>query len=170
MYNRLHDYSSVVRTRSSTTRPCRQQLLQALPHLLDHLKPAILFERVSRYGLTRSRRTVRPPVFLSAPIVIVARPGLMPAPPRRPAQYRCHVTLENQDQLPEQPPYFGTTQAHTRLRWALKTAKLLCAGWFGSPFFGAASAPVSWRITLKKALAHIASVMWRYQPVNERTS
>jgi hypothetical protein len=54
MHNRLHDYSSVVRTRSSTTLVCRQQLLQALPHLLDQLKRAILFDRVSRYGLTRA--------------------------------------------------------------------------------------------------------------------
>ena len=54
MHNRLHDYASVVRTRSSTTRECRQQLLQALPQLLDQVKRAILFDRRSRYGLTRS--------------------------------------------------------------------------------------------------------------------
>jgi hypothetical protein len=49
--------------------------------------------------------------LLSVPapsIVIIARPGLVPTPPSRPVQYRCHVTLEGQDQLPEQAPNFGT--------------------------------------------------------------
>ena len=50
-----HDYASVVRTRSSTSRPCRQQLLQALPHFLDQVKRAIRIDRVSRDGRTRSR-------------------------------------------------------------------------------------------------------------------
>jgi hypothetical protein len=54
MHNRRHDSASVVYTRSSTSLVCRQQRLQALPQLLDQLKPAIRIERVSRDGLTRS--------------------------------------------------------------------------------------------------------------------
>jgi len=39
-----------------------------------------------------------------------------------------------------------------------------------APLFGATSAPLSSRITLKNAPAHIAKVIWRYQPEKERTS
>lgn len=171
MHYRLHDFPSIVTIRSSAPLATRQERLQALPHLLYQVDRPMLIDRAWRRRLTRSWQAARRSTLLvSAPIVIVARPGLMPTPPRRPAQdCRC-TALDRQDQLPQQAPNFRTTQPDRSPRWALKFAKLLAPSRLRSPFFGAAAAPLSLRMTLKKALTHIAKVMWRYQPVNERTS
>ena len=112
MHNRLHDYLSVVAIGSSRTLAARQQLLQPLPDHLDQLVRAWRIDRTA--CVVRQRRTrlcggARVLRFLPTPIVMVARPGLMPASPRRPAQ-ECRCTaLEAQDQLPEQVPNFTTT-------------------------------------------------------------
>ena len=137
-----------------------QQRLKPPPHHIGCFAAYLLGLLVVGYLLS----------ILAASIMVIARPGLMPASPGRPAQKCCHVPLEGQDQLPEQMPYLGTTQPDTRLRLALKLAKLLDPTGLCIPFFGAAWAPVSSRMTLKKACAHIAKVMWRYHPVKERTS
>lgn len=96
--------------------------------------------------------------------------GLMPPAPARPTQHRLRTAHHQQDQLPEQVPDFTTAQREFKPRRALKLARLLEPAGFSSPFFGASGAPHSARTTLKKACAHIASVIWRYQPVHERTS
>src|SRR5262245_29516579 len=101
--------------------------------------------------------------------MIIACPGLMPPAPPRPVQDAHRAPLYHSYQLPEQPSDFGAAQADRSPRCALKCAKLvvisLCA-----PFLGATSVSVSARTTAKNACAHMANVMWRYHPVQLRTS
>src|SRR5215831_9235573 len=101
-------------------------------------------------------------------VVIIACPGLMPPAPARPVQNVRHAPLSQRHALPEQPADFPSAQADRSPRCALKRAKLVfspCA-----PFFGATSVAVAVRTTAKNAWAHMAKVMWRYHPVQLRTS
>jgi len=108
-------------------------------------------------------------VPLSLTVVIIAGPGLVPPAPLRPVQEACHALRCRSPELPKQPADFGRAQADWSPRWALKRAKLVAVGPC-PPFLGAASAPVSARRTVKNACAHMANVMWRYHPVQLRTS
>jgi hypothetical protein len=93
----------------------------------------------------------------------------MPPAPLRPAQDARRAPLSDRHKLPEQPSDFGSAQADRSPRCALKRAKLVVVS-PGAPFWGATSVPVSARTTAKNACAHIAHVMWRYHPVQLRTS
>ena len=85
-----------------------------------------------------------------------------PAPPRRCAPPARATARTGAD--------FGTTQAEYSPRRALNLVRLLGPSGICRPFFGATGTPRSARTTAKKACAHIANVIWRYQPVHERTS
>src|SRR5262249_13249331 len=102
-------------------------------------------------------------------VVIIACPGLMPPAPLRPVQHARYAPFSHRHKVPKQPANFGATQADWRPRWALKRAKLGLVRPL-PPFWGAPSVPVSARTTAKNAWAHMANVMWRYHPVQLRTS
>jgi hypothetical protein len=137
----------------------REQGGQPMPHHVEQR------ERLRRPPwLVRRGRRPPPPAA-----VIVACPGLMPPAPLRPAQDVRRAPLSHRDKLPEQTSDFGPAQADRSPRCALKRAKLVfitpCP-----PFGGATSVPVSARTTAKNACAHMANVVWRYHPVQLRTS
>lgn len=143
-----------------------EQWHKPLPHHVEHIPIGKLLHlwRLVHWSMLRKRTILAPAVM------VITRPGLMPPPPPRPRQHSRGSALDRQDQLPKQPPNFGTTQSDRSPRRALKLAKRLVVSTFGCPFFGATSAPLSARMSVKKAWAHIATVMWRYHPVKERTS
>lgn len=137
----------------------REQRRQPVPHHVDQRW------RLRRFSwLVRRWRLPLPPA-----VMIIACPGLMPPAPPRPVQDARRAPLYRRHQVPEQPADFGAAQADWSPRCALKRAKLvvmsLCA-----PFLGATPVPVSARTTAKNACAHMANVMWRYHPVQLRTS
>src|SRR6478672_10097493 len=75
----------------------RQQSFKPAPdHLGQITLPRLYLPRFSLWPLVLTCSTLAPSVM------IIARPGLMPAPPRRPVQYRLYVAFDDQDQLPEQ--------------------------------------------------------------------
>jgi hypothetical protein len=76
--------------------------------------------------------------------------------PHQPRAARTAVGFRPRSVGPEPAVRFETGQ--TGLRQPLR------------PFLGVTSVPVSARTTAKNACAHIAKVMWRYQPVQLRTS
>src|SRR5690606_33982552 len=97
--------------------------------------------------------------------------GLMSAPPKRPGQDESSIRDGGPEQATEQAANLGQAQRVGRPRWALKVARLpVGAGWNGSPPFCAAGSLAWARMTVRKACARQASVIWRYQPVQERTS
>jgi hypothetical protein len=137
----------------------REQGFQPAPHDVEQRG------RLRRCSVRVRRRRVRLPLA----VVIIPCPSLMPPAPPRPVQDARRAPLSNSHQLPEQPSDFGRAQADRSPRCALKRARLVivtpCA-----PFGGATSVPVSARTTAKNACAHMAKVMWRYHPVQLRTS
>src|SRR5215213_3892636 len=98
MHDRLEHQPPLVAIRATYSLGISQQPLKALPHQIGSCGGSLLGVLLGGYLLT----------IPTPSIVIIARPGLMPTPPSRPVQERCHVSLEGQDQLPEQPPNFGT--------------------------------------------------------------
>jgi hypothetical protein len=102
-------------------------------------------------------------------IVIIAGPRLVPPAPPRPLQEARRAPLYHNHKLPKQPADFGPAQADWSPRWALKRARL-ALGNPCAPFLRATSVPVSARTTAKNACAHMANVVWRYHPVQRRTS
>jgi hypothetical protein len=102
-------------------------------------------------------------------IVIITRPGLVPPTPPRPMHDACRTALYTHHELPEQSPDFSPAQSDRSPRFALKWDKLvLVSPW--ALFLGVTSVPVLARTTAKNACAHMANVMWRYHPVQLRTS
>src|SRR5690242_11302813 len=95
---------------------------------------------------------------------------LMPAAPCGPGQNALHFLLRGEHKAPEETPNFAHTQRHPSPRVALKAARLLGLRW-ANVFFGV-SADGRWaaRSTVNSAYAHMASVIWRYHPVQLRTS
>ena len=102
-------------------------------------------------------------------VVPVLGDALMPAAPRRPGQYPFHFLLRGQHQTPEETPNLADTQRHTSHRIALKAAKLLGLG-DSHVFWGSSGGRWAARRTVNSAYAHMASVIWRYHPVQLRTS
>jgi hypothetical protein len=94
--------------------------------------------------------------------------GLMPPPPVRPGQDVVDGVLRRQLQAPEQPTQFGHAQGDQSPRLALNAARLL--GPDGGLFLKASTAIAPARSTDSRARAHMAKVIWRYQPVQLRTS
>jgi hypothetical protein len=77
---------------------------------------------------------------------------------------------DRQDPAPEEPTTRLDTQREARPRPAVEAARL-CPGWGTSRlFFKASRAMVPARSTANRAKAHMARVIWRYQPVQLRTS
>src|SRR5262245_56276859 len=95
--------------------------------------------------------------------------GLMPAPPVGPGHDMVRRLLHHQDQAPEEPTNLRDTQRDARPRPALNAARLCpgCGG--GRLFFKASTAVAPARSTANRAKAHMARVIWRYQPVQLRT-
>jgi hypothetical protein len=85
-------------------------------------------------------------------MVAALRPCLMSSPPAGPVQHGVGLVARRPHQAPEQPPHFGYRQRQQ-------------VGCFRSPFSTAAA-----RVTVKYACASKASVIWRYQPGQRRTS
>src|SRR5215212_7994285 len=82
-----------------------EQWFEPPPHHLQHMHLGALL------GLRLLVRWSIPCrcALLAPSIMIIARPSLMPAPPRRPVQYHLCAAFDQQDQLPEQAPNFTTT-------------------------------------------------------------
>jgi hypothetical protein len=137
----------------------REQGGQPTPHHVD--------QRwwLRRFFLLVRRRRVPLPLAIS----VISRPGVVPPAPPRPRQDARRAPLYPSHKLPEQPSDFGSAQADRSPWCALKRDKLV----FLSPcppVLGVTAVPVSARTTAKNACAHIAKVMWRYHPVQLRTS
>src|SRR5215218_8067270 len=96
--------------------------------------------------------------------------SLVSASPVRPRQYLLGGLLHRQDERPEQMANLCDTQPNQRPRRVLKVAMLLPCSRPRPPFFGRSAALAAARITVSVACAHIANVIWRYQPVQLRTS
>src|SRR6516164_8959149 len=94
---------------------------------------------------------------------------LMPAAPCGPGQHALHFLLRSQHQAPAEMTNLADTQRHAHPRVALKAAKLRRLG-CGSVFLGASGGRWAARRTVNSAYAHMASVIWRYHPVQLRTS
>jgi hypothetical protein len=81
-----------------------EQWFEPPPHHVQHIHLG---------GLLSLRHLLRWPIprryaILAPAVMVIARPGLMPAPPRRPAQKCLCATLNRQNQLPEQMADFRT--------------------------------------------------------------
>jgi hypothetical protein len=148
-----------MRTGSTCPVDRREQAFQSAP---EHVDQGGRWHRVS-WLVCRWRWP------LPLAVVIIAGPRLVPSAPPRPLQDARRAPLYRNHQLPEQPADFGPTQADWSPRWALKRARLVL-GKPCAPFFRATSVPVAARTTAKNACAHMANVMWRYHPVQLRTS
>ena len=171
MHDCIQHRSSSVRVRSAEPLGCHDWF-QSLPHYIEipSLKPVswcLFFLLLLDHADFFSEPLL---VSFSTTIMVILHPCLVPSTPNRPSQYLRHAALHHQTQFPKQSADLSTTQSDRRLRWALNRAKLLTSSGLYRPFFGASIAPRSARITDKNALAHIASVICRYQPVQLRTS
>lgn len=122
MHNRVEHQPPRVVIRMPNPSLWWQQRLKPVPHHLYHTGGLVGF------GLRGLLGQLPRPASSARSVMIIPRPGLMPASPARPAQKCRCAALDGQDQVPEQMPYFGTTQPDTRLRLALKRAKLLVRG------------------------------------------
>jgi hypothetical protein len=118
------------------------------------------------HGLSRPCLNLGPPAL----VVIVLGSGLMPTTPVGPGQDVVRRVLRREDDAPEEPANLLDTQREARPRPALKAARL-CPAWGTSRlFFNASTARHPARSTVSRAKAHMARVIWRYQPVQLRTS
>ena len=103
MHNRVEHQTPRVIIRMPDAIGWRQQWAQSTPDHLQHIDLLrSCLPRFSLWPLGLSYCTLAPSVM------VIARPGLMPAPPVRPAQYGLYAALDHQDQLPEQAPDLGT--------------------------------------------------------------
>jgi hypothetical protein len=159
MDNRLQHTPPIVRKGPAGPLCRREQGCQPTPRHLEQRRRLRRFFR-----LVRRRRAPLP-----LAIVVISRPGVVPPAPPRPMQDARRAPLYPSHELPEQPADFGPAQSDRSPRCALKRDKLVFLS-PSPPFLGVTSAPVSARTTAKNACAHIAKVMWRYHPVQLRTS
>lgn len=157
--NRLHHTPSIMRKGSPCPLCGREQGGQPAPHHVD--------QRWRRGRCSWLVHRWRLPLPLA--IVVMSCPGLVPPAPPRPMQDARRTPLDTSHELPEQPSNFGPAQSDWSPRCALKRDK---RGFVSpcAPFLGVTSVPVSARTTAKNACAHMAKVMWRYHPVQLRTS
>src|SRR5215475_1201121 len=102
-------------------------------------------------------------------IVPILGDALMPAAPPRPGQNPFHGLLRGQHQTPEEAPNLADTQRHASPRVALNAAKLLGLA-ASCVFFGSSRGRWAACRTVNSAYAHMANVIWRYHPVQLRTS
>jgi hypothetical protein len=102
--------------------------------------------------------------------VIVLGHVLMPAAPVGRRQDLVGGLLHRQDQAPQEAPYLRNTQRGVRPRVARNAPRLLRSCTEGRLFLSASTALVPARKTVNRAKAHKARVLWRYQPVQLRTS
>jgi hypothetical protein len=137
----------------------REQGCQPTPHHVDQRW------RLRRFFLLVRRRRLPAPLA----VVVISRPGVVPPAPPRPVQDARRAPRYPSHELPEQPSDFAPAQSDRSPRCALKRDKLVVLSPC-PPFLGLTSVPVSARTTARNACAHIAKVMWRYHPVQLRTS
>lgn len=170
-------------------------LLEQIGIGFRELSPGVAFRWATRLRMRNNRVQARPTRIIDTPwtalhlcrstlhdargvrrrqcpstIVVIARPGLVPASPARPREQRAGGAFHAYSQVPKQVAYLRATQPDRSLRAALNVAKRFRSASTGRPFFGTTAVPVSARTTAKKACAHMASVMCRYHPVQLRTS
>lgn len=162
VHNCLQDQPSVVDYRMSRALTCNQQLRKSTPYRFNYFRlnhfrcPAFHFYRLQP-DCCWSLRYRRVPS--SASIVGELCAGLMASSPPRPVQDCRAPAFHCQNEQPEKAAYFGATQAEFRPRRTLNIAKLPVTLRVTSPFFGTTLLPRSARTTVKKACAHIVSVM-----------
>ena len=172
---RVHEIDDSLQHEPSVVRvgsPLRTRLCevweQPLPHPLQLIRFGV--HCGLRCAGTRIDRSWRADTRADASRVMIACPPLMPPSPPRPVQDGVHLRRNGQGYLPEESPNLATAESDRSPRWALNAVRLRAVG-METPFFDtAAASPIVIRSTASHACAHIASVIWRYQPVHARTS
>lgn len=94
----------------------------------------------------------------------------MPAPPLGPGHHVVHGMLERQPQAPQEPPKLLYAQRDGSPRLALNAARLRRSWEDSRLFLNASTAMAPARKVVSRASAYMARVIWRYQPVQLRTS